>query len=80
MTESGSSEPIFEKRERPDANGVIRIELPAAVFDVELEKATLREKKYDVFIADIAVTAEYAVRDVNPLAQSEYNVTCGINR
>jgi hypothetical protein len=80
VTASGGSDAIMDTRQRPDATGVVTIELPAVIFDVAPSIATLREMKYDVTVDDIAVTAGYVVKDVNPLAQTEYAVTCAINR
>jgi len=43
-------------------------------------QATVHEKRYDLVINDTAVTAVYPLEDVRPLAQTEYNLTCNINR
>jgi len=80
VTASVTAEVISDSSQRPDEKGTIRLDLPAAVFEVELEKATVHEKRYDLVINDTAVTAVYPLEDVRPLAQTEYNLTCNINR
>jgi hypothetical protein len=80
VTIAGGSDAMLETRQRPDTMGAVVIELPAAIFEVAPGATALREMKYDVAVDDIAVTAGYVVKDVSPLVQTEYTVTCAINR
>ncbi|MBM4049433.1 MAG: hypothetical protein FJ279_30425 [Planctomycetes bacterium] len=80
VAEAGRFEALSDTAQRSDDQGTLRLDLPAAVFEVELDKATFHEKRYDLVINDTAVTAIYALTGVAPLTQQDYKLTCPVNR
>ena len=80
VVESGKAEALLDTTRRTDADGVLSIELPAAVFDVTLLNSTFHEKRYDLTLDDAAVTAVYPLPGVRPLSRNEYNLTFHIHR
>ncbi len=79
-TPAGAADAVYEARGRTDVNGAIHFDLTAADWDVEFEKVVARAMAYDLYVDDIGVTAAYAIRGIDPLAGTDYHLTCGINR